>query len=74
MGVTPLEQLELVGRLLLAAALAGVLGWERQLGQQPAGLRTHMLVSVGAAPYPGRTFGVSGLGTVQDAGRIAARL
>ena len=26
-----------------------MLGLERQMGQQPAGLRTHMLVGVGAA-------------------------
>jgi uncharacterized membrane protein YhiD involved in acid resistance len=48
---SPLEQAELAGRLALAAGLAGVLGWERQLGQQPAGLRTHMLVALGAAAF-----------------------
>jgi len=73
--LSPLEQAELVGRLALAAVLAGVLGWERQLGQQPAGLRTHMLVSIGAAAFTmAGTYGVSGLGTVQDAGRIAAQI
>ncbi len=73
--ISPLEQAELVGRVALAAVLAGVLGWERQLGQQPAGLRTHMLVSVGAAAFTkAGTYGVSGLGTVQDAGRIAAQI
>lgn len=73
--ITPLEQAELVGRLALAAGLAGVLGLERQMGQQPAGLRTHMLVSIGAAAFTmAGTYGVSGLGTVQDAGRIAAQI
>jgi putative Mg2+ transporter-C (MgtC) family protein len=73
--LTPAQELELVGRLALSAAVAGVLGWERQLGQQPAGLRTHMLVSLGACAFTtAGTYGVSGLGTVQDAGRIPAQI
>lgn len=68
-------QLELLGRLLLSVLLGGVLGWERQMGQHPAGLRTHVLVSLGAAAYTlAGTYGVSGQGTVQDAGRIAAQI
>lgn len=35
-------------RLLVAAALAGFIGWERETHQRPAGLRTHMLVAVGS--------------------------
>jgi putative Mg2+ transporter-C (MgtC) family protein len=42
---------ELVLRLLLAAGLAGALGVERELHEQPAGFRTHMLVGVGAALF-----------------------
>jgi len=38
-------------RLLIAAALGGVIGFERELKDQPAGLRTHMLVSVGASLF-----------------------
>ncbi|HEU5315543.1 MAG TPA: MgtC/SapB family protein [Chloroflexota bacterium] len=71
----PLLQLELGLRLLLAAAFAAVMGLERQLGRQPAGLRTHMLVSLGSAAFTiAGTYGVSGLGTVQDAGRVAAQV
>jgi putative Mg2+ transporter-C (MgtC) family protein len=44
-------QTELVLRLLLAATLAGLLGAERELTEQPAGLRTHMLVGLGAALF-----------------------
>lgn len=36
-------------RLLLAALLGGLLGWERQAQGKAAGLRTHMLVAMGAA-------------------------
>jgi len=38
-----------LGRLCLAALLGGVIGYERQHSHRPAGLRTHMLVAVGAA-------------------------
>ena len=36
-------------RLGAAALAGGVIGWERQKQKRPAGLRTHMLVSVGSA-------------------------
>jgi putative Mg2+ transporter-C (MgtC) family protein len=36
-------------RLCLALALGAAIGIERELKQKPAGLRTHMLVSLGAA-------------------------
>lgn len=35
-------------RLLLAAVLGGVIGYERQAKHKSAGLRTHMLVSIGS--------------------------
>jgi putative Mg2+ transporter-C (MgtC) family protein len=38
-------------RLTLAIAAGGVIGLERQLDRKPAGLRTHMLVSLGSALY-----------------------
>jgi putative Mg2+ transporter-C (MgtC) family protein len=38
-------------RLGLAAVLAGAIGVERELREQEAGLRTHMLVSVGATTF-----------------------
>jgi len=41
----------LILRLLLAAALAGALGVERELTEQPAGFRTHILVGLGAALF-----------------------
>jgi putative Mg2+ transporter-C (MgtC) family protein len=43
--------LDLVGRLLLAALLGGVLGAERELDGQDAGLRTHLLLALGAALF-----------------------
>jgi putative Mg2+ transporter-C (MgtC) family protein len=38
-------------RLLVAAILGGVLGYERERDQQAAGLRTHMLVTLGSALF-----------------------
>jgi putative Mg2+ transporter-C (MgtC) family protein len=45
----PLE--EAIARLLLVLVLAGAVGIERELREQEAGLRTHMLVGVGAALF-----------------------
>ena len=42
---------ELLLRVVLAAALGGAIGFERELREREAGLRTHMLVSVGAALF-----------------------
>ena len=38
-------------RLLTAAVLGGLLGYERELQGKSAGLRTHMLVAMGAALF-----------------------
>jgi len=38
-------------RLVLAAVLGGILGFERELKARNAGMRTHMLVAVGAALF-----------------------
>jgi putative Mg2+ transporter-C (MgtC) family protein len=38
-------------RLLVAAVLGAVLGWEREKAGKSAGLRTHMLVAIAAALY-----------------------
>ena len=38
-------------RLLLAAAMGALIGLERDLKKKPAGIRTHMLVCLGACVY-----------------------
>ena len=40
-----------VARLLLAAVLGGVVGLERELSHKPAGIRTNMLICLGAALF-----------------------
>lgn len=42
---------EVVSRLALALVYGGLLGWEREAKKKPAGLRTHMMVSLGAAAF-----------------------
>jgi putative Mg2+ transporter-C (MgtC) family protein len=48
--------------LLLALLLGGLIGWERERHERPAGLRTHILVCVGAAlvTQVSQSFGVNG--------------
>ncbi len=46
-----IDQLEILGRLALAAALGGFIGLERELRGYPAGIRTLALVAVGAALF-----------------------
>ena len=46
-----LSSAEILLRVVLAAALGGAIGFERELREREAGLRTHLLVSVGAALF-----------------------
>lgn len=44
-------QLDLAVRLLIAAALGAAIGLEREIHEHPAGMRTHLLVSLGSAVF-----------------------
>ena len=44
-----MDALYILPRLLLSVLIGGVIGWERGTGRRPAGFRTHILVSFGAA-------------------------
>ena len=76
------EPWNLLGRILVAAALGGILGIERDIHGRQAGLRTHLLVSVGAALFfilstHIATFDVivpAEFTKVTDPGRIAAQI
>ena len=72
---------EVALRLALAAVLGGAVGLERELREREAGLRTHLLVSVGAAvftlvsAYGFRDFNYgSREGITLDPTRIAAQI
>src|SRR5260370_16327355 len=43
------ESIRVAVRLVLAIVLGGVLGWERQHEHKPAGMRTHIIVTLAAA-------------------------
>jgi putative Mg2+ transporter-C (MgtC) family protein len=45
----PADLVHLAGRLGLAVVLGGMVGLNREMRQKPAGLRTHALVTLGAA-------------------------
>jgi len=76
------EYWNLLFRILIAAVLGGVLGLERDIHGRGAGLRTHLLVSAGAALFMILSIYISNLGVrtpsdftkVTDPGRIAAQI
>ncbi|MFD1392726.1 MgtC/SapB family protein [Lacticaseibacillus jixianensis] len=43
-----LSLIEIIGRLLLATLIAGVIGYDREHKNRPAGIKTHVLVCLGA--------------------------
>src|SRR4029453_4061833 len=70
-------QLDLSVRLVAAAALGLAVGFEREIHGHPAGLRTHMLVAVGAGFFPVPSppgFGETSAATPIDPTRIAAQI
>jgi putative Mg2+ transporter-C (MgtC) family protein len=75
-----LDVVGLVLRLVAAAALGGLIGLERELADQPAGFRTHMLVSLGAAlftavgAYGVEPFAGDGARVSFDPTRVAAQV
>ena len=62
--------LEMVLRLLLAAALGAVIGYQRERAGKQAGLRTHILISSGAALIA--LVSIYGFDSASDPARVAA--
>ena len=46
-----MDTLVAIGKLLVALACGAVIGWEREVHEKAAGLRTHMLVSAGSCLF-----------------------
>ena len=66
-------QIDLFLRLLLAAVLGAAIGIEREAREQPAGMRTHMLVAVGSAAFTVLSiYGFQAPGA--DPARVAAQI
>lgn len=71
----PELRLDLLGRLLLASLLGGAIGWEREHAHKPAGLRTNILICVGAALLTDLSVQAAARATgPADPGRIAAQI
>jgi putative Mg2+ transporter-C (MgtC) family protein len=66
-------QFDLVVRLLLAAVLGAAIGLEREFHDHPAGMRTHLLVSVGSATFTVLSI-FAFVAPGADPGRIAAQI
>ncbi len=65
-------ELSVIVRLLLASVFGALVGLEREIHEHPAGMRTHLLVSLGSAGFTVLSidvFGVDG-----DPGRVAAQV
>lgn len=66
-------QIDLVLRLTAGVVLGAIIGFEREFHRQPAGFRTHSLVSLGAALFTVvGAFGFSG--DLADPTRVAAQI
>jgi uncharacterized membrane protein YhiD involved in acid resistance len=63
----------IVGRLLLAALLGGIVGLERELSHKPAGIRTNMLICLGASLFTIISYEMAG-NVGGDHTRIAAQI
>ncbi len=62
--------LDITLRLLLAAALGAGIGYQRERANKPAGLRTHMLISLGSALFT--VISIFGFNGTVDPSRVAA--
>lgn len=56
LGTTHIPEGEIAVRLIFAALFAGAIGFERELREEAAGLRTHMLTALAAALFTVLTF------------------
>ena len=62
------EAVRFAFRLIIAAVVGGILGYERQRSGKSAGLRTHMLVSLGSATFVASMAAVGG--SLDDVARV----
>lgn len=63
---------QMVGRLILAAGLGAIVGYEREHVGKPAGVRTHGMVALGAALFT--VVSIYGFESVGDPARVAAQV
>jgi len=69
MGLDPIS---IIVKLAVAVVCGGIVGWQRESRDRPAGLRTHILVCLGSAVYT--LASVSFASPASDPGRVAAQV
>jgi putative Mg2+ transporter-C (MgtC) family protein len=69
MGLDPIS---IVLKLAAAVICGGIVGWQRESRDRPAGLRTHILVCLGSAVYT--LASLSFTSATSDPGRVAAQV
>ena len=62
----------MLARLVVALLLGALVGYERERAAKPAGIRTHSMVSLGAALFT--IVSIYGFGGKGDPGRVAAQI
>jgi putative Mg2+ transporter-C (MgtC) family protein len=72
--MTSLSDLELIQRLLTAALLGSILGFEREIRQKSAGLRTNILIAIGSALFTLMSYELAAEVPGSDPGRVAAQI
>ena len=73
MNTIPLElDVQMFLRLLIAVVLGALVGYERERAGKPAGVRTHGMVSLGAALFA--VVSIHGFGGTSDPARVAAQI
>lgn len=70
--IVGIMQLDLLGYLLIAVVLGGAVGFEREFRGKAAGLRTNILICLGAALFTRLSISVAG--DFGDPARIAAQI
>jgi putative Mg2+ transporter-C (MgtC) family protein len=65
---------DLTLRLLLAAGLGAAIGVERELRRKPAGLRTNILIAMGAALFTAESINLASLYGGGSPDRVAAQI
>lgn len=73
-GEKMVSEKNIVINLIMALMLSGVIGSERERHDRPAGLRTHILVGVGATIIMMISLSMHRIHVENDAGRIAAQV
>lgn len=73
LNTIPLElDVQMFLRLLIATVLGALVGYERERAGKPAGVRTHGMVSLGAALFA--VVSLHGFGNIGDPARVAAQI